>query len=242
MRKPKVLSVFWHSVEPDSIDSSLLNGSNPTASLFRQQIKFLCDNYTPISIREFVQLNEDGSLLGSYKKPPLLMSFDDGFKNVIDQALPILSEFGAPALFFVIAEVVRNPEFVPWYVECMHLVRKTRKTNVVYNGTPLDLTSLAGRRAVGTLVAQSFKNCRTAADRQSVLDGCAELLAVRRFRPAGEASIHIIIDSCVARYDSPVSGGSPLPGATRGTEEKPPCSVQILRSVLPGNRISRRIL
>jgi peptidoglycan/xylan/chitin deacetylase (PgdA/CDA1 family) len=183
MKKLKVLSIFWHSVEPDSIDPEFLAGWNPTASLFREQIKFLTDHYNPISIREFMELTEDPSRLRVYKKPPVLLSFDDGFKNVIDQALPILNDFGSPAVFFVIGEILRNPGFLPWYVERNYLVRKTRKESVVYENASLDLTSKAGRKELILLFAASFKMCRLDSDRERSLSNFAELLDVHRPAP-----------------------------------------------------------
>ena len=42
-------------------------------------------------------------------KPGVLLTFDDGFANNFRNALPVLSSFGAPALFFVTTQHVRNP-------------------------------------------------------------------------------------------------------------------------------------
>jgi peptidoglycan/xylan/chitin deacetylase (PgdA/CDA1 family) len=184
MRVPKILSICWHSVEPDSIEPASLHGWNPTASLFRNQIRFLVDHYTPISIRQFMELTEDPSQIGAYEKPPVLLTLDDGFKNVIDQALPVLEEFGAPALFFVIGEVVNNPEFVPWYVAAVHLVRKTSLTSVVYGSARVDLTSRTGRSRFIHLFVAEFKACKTDAECEKSLNSLAALLEVERPRTA----------------------------------------------------------
>ena len=176
----KVISVLWHSVDPDSINPEFLNGSNPTASLFREQIRFLLGRYTPISIREFLGLKNNPSLYRSYKKPPILLTFDDGFKNVVNQALPVLNEFGVPALFFVIGEVIRNPEFVPWYVECIHMLRRTRKRNVTYGNASLDLNLKAARWSFLELLDASMKTCRIDRERDGFLNHLAELMEVTR--------------------------------------------------------------
>ena len=42
-------------------------------------------------------------------KPGVLLTFDDGFANNFGNALPVLSSFDAPALFFVTAQHVTNP-------------------------------------------------------------------------------------------------------------------------------------
>jgi len=180
MRVSKILCICWHSVEPDSIEPASLHGWNPTVSLFRNQIRFLVENYTPITIRQFLELSEDPSQLRAYEKPPVLLTLDDGFKNVIDQALPVLEEFGAPALFFVIGEVVKNPQFVPWYVEAIHLLRKSPKTTVVYGDSEVDLKSRTGRSRLVNLFATKFKRCRTDGECDKLLNALAALLEVKR--------------------------------------------------------------
>src|SRR5262245_10019822 len=159
MRKLKILSVVWHSVLPDTINPAYLTEWDPTVSLFRKQIQFLVDRYTPISVREFVKLTEDPSQLKSYERPPILLTFDDGFKNVVDNALPVLNEFGIPGLFFVIGEVIKNPEFIPWYVQRTYLFRRTSKQNVVHGGTSFDLSSPAGRRSLTLSFAAALNAC-----------------------------------------------------------------------------------
>ncbi len=176
----KILSLFWHSVETDSINPENLVFSNPTASMFRGQIKFIVANYTPISIFDFMKITKNKSLIRSYAKPPVLLGFDDGFKNVIDLALPVLNEFKIPALFFVIGEILKNPDFVPWYLEMKHLTRKTKKKTVIYDKNNVDLVSKKDRKLLWHLFASSFLSLRSEEDRQRLLTNFASLLGVER--------------------------------------------------------------
>lgn len=180
MQNAKIICICWHSVEPDSINPEFLDGSNPTVSLFREQIRFVIQRYTPISIRQFMDLSKNRSLLTSYKKPPVFLSFDDGFKNVIDLALPVLNEFGVPASFFVIGQVLEDPNFVPWYIESTQLLRRTSKTSIVYRNTTLDLTSQVGRRGLRHLVYGVFQACQTHVEFERSLNDLSELLGVKR--------------------------------------------------------------
>jgi peptidoglycan/xylan/chitin deacetylase (PgdA/CDA1 family) len=176
----KVLSILWHSVEPDSINPDFLTGSNPTASLFREQIEYIVDNYTPISIREFVDLIGTPSVAYRGTKPPVLLTFDDGFKNVVDQALPILTEFGIPAVFFVVGSIAGNPGFIPWFVESTHLIRRTTRRIVSYRNESLDLSGSPGRRRVTELLGINLSMSRADDDRERALTNLAELLRVDR--------------------------------------------------------------
>ncbi len=148
--------------------------------MFREQIKYIVNNYTPISISDFMKNIEDKSLFRSYAKPPVLLGFDDGFKNVITHTLPILSEFRIPVVFFIIGEILKNPNFVPWYVEIKHILRKTRKKTIVYNKVRIDLVSKQGRSLLERLLITSFKLCRLNEDRQSLLNNLASILGVER--------------------------------------------------------------
>jgi peptidoglycan/xylan/chitin deacetylase (PgdA/CDA1 family) len=173
----KVLSIFWHSVDLDCGEN---DSANPTLSMFRQQIEFLASNYSPITILEFLEIQEGKRLDSCYTKPPVLLGFDDGFKNVIRHALPVLEEHAVPAAFFVIGEVLKNPCFVPWYVERKHLLRKTDKGAIEYRRVNIDLSLQQDRVKLKYLFDTSFRNCKSDSERQQALSELADALAVRR--------------------------------------------------------------
>lgn len=177
MSTRKILSVFWHSVESDSFSPDRVY---PTERLFREQLRFLLANYTPISILDFLQIQKHKRSIYSYTKRPVLLGFDDGFKNVIRWALPVLEEFKAPAVFFVIGEILRNPYFVPWYIEVRHLIRKTTKKTLIYRGATLDLAGRADVMQLRGLFAASFLACRSESERQTLLQNFAASLGVTR--------------------------------------------------------------
>ena len=180
MKRLKILSLFWHSVESDSINPEYLDGSSPTSSMFREHIKYIVNKYTPISIFDFMKITKNRKLIRSYVKPPVLLGFDDGFKNVLDNALPILNEFKVPAMFFVIGEILKNPDFVPWYIERKHLFRTTKKKTFIYDNARIDMTTRQGRELLENLISTAFKECRLEEDRQKLFVNLANLLDIKR--------------------------------------------------------------
>jgi peptidoglycan/xylan/chitin deacetylase (PgdA/CDA1 family) len=68
-------------------------------SVFRDQIRYLSDRY------ELVDLETVATTRNPSQKR-VAITFDDGFRNVYENALPVLAEFEAPATLFV------NPAFV----------------------------------------------------------------------------------------------------------------------------------
>ncbi len=176
----KIRSLFWHSVDPDSVEPGSFDGTNPRVSAFREQLRFIVDNYTPLSIQEFMSSIGARGPVPAYPKPPILLGFDDGFRNVLTCALPVLREFKVPAVFFVLGEVLVNPEFVPWYVEVKHLIRRTREKEVHYGSTAIDLGSKTGASSLRSLAGRDYKACRCDDARQEVLLNLAALLKVKR--------------------------------------------------------------
>jgi peptidoglycan/xylan/chitin deacetylase (PgdA/CDA1 family) len=174
----KLLSVFWHNI---TCDCAADDGGNPSVSKFREHIEFFRKNYNPVTVPDFLQIRHGKC---SYDKPPVLLGFDDGFKNVIRYGLPILKEFKVPAVFFVTGEILRNPDFVPWYVERTHIIRRTVKETVVYDNTRIELSSPQERTKLKGLFDASFRACRSEAARQRVLCSFAGVLGVDRPKAA----------------------------------------------------------
>jgi len=67
---------------------------NISESVFKEQIAMLTDRY------EFVDLETLATTTDPFQKR-VAVTFDDGFRNVFENALPILDEFGVPATLFV---------------------------------------------------------------------------------------------------------------------------------------------
>jgi peptidoglycan/xylan/chitin deacetylase (PgdA/CDA1 family) len=181
MRSIRILSVFWHNVESDSFSTGR---AHPSAHLFRKHIKFLNECYIPISLVDFLRIRQDKRLIRSYDKPPVLLGFDDGFKNVIRYGLPILEEFKTPVVFFVIGEILRNPQFVPWYVEIRHLLRKTKRNVIVFGNRTINLAVQQDINHFWRFFAASFRTCKSDAERQMLLRNFAAMLGVDR--PKGD--------------------------------------------------------
>ena len=176
----KILSLFWHNICSDSMSPKNLDRLSSTVPMFRDHVRLIINNYTPISISDFVEIANNPDLIRSHPKPPVLLGFDDGFKNVITQALPILNEFRIPAVFFVIGEILRNQEFVPWFVEFIHLIRRTQKRRIDHNGLTIDLSSRQDYVRLLHLFENSFKACRLESDRQRLLTEFGDRLDLGR--------------------------------------------------------------
>jgi peptidoglycan/xylan/chitin deacetylase (PgdA/CDA1 family) len=75
-------------------------------------MQFLHDHgYTPISLDTWCDAVENGMPLPS---KPVIITFDDGWRDQYDYALPILDAFGFKAVFYAYTSVVGNPGTMTW--------------------------------------------------------------------------------------------------------------------------------
>jgi len=74
----------------------------PTISIaidnFRSLLQFLKKYYNIISVQDYLQSVKNGI---KFSNNCLILSFDDGYKEVLANALPVLNEFEAPSILFV---------------------------------------------------------------------------------------------------------------------------------------------
>ncbi len=84
--------LYHHIADDDTALTSQLDLATPPA-LFEDHLKFYSKNYDIISTDDFL----DGPL----PKKPLLITFDDFYRSVLDVAGPLLRQYNAPSLFFV---------------------------------------------------------------------------------------------------------------------------------------------
>jgi peptidoglycan/xylan/chitin deacetylase (PgdA/CDA1 family) len=74
---------------------------------FAQQLQFLAREFTPVSLTEAVERLQLGRMEGD----ELVVTFDDGFQNHLDNAAPLLAEHGFSACFFLVTDLLdASPE------------------------------------------------------------------------------------------------------------------------------------
>lgn len=89
----------YERISSDSIDSPLIVSATSTHPLeFRKQLEFLKKNCAVISLKELIKSIKSGKEITPIT---VVITFDGGFKNNFDNALPILKELNLPATFFV---------------------------------------------------------------------------------------------------------------------------------------------
>jgi peptidoglycan/xylan/chitin deacetylase (PgdA/CDA1 family) len=94
--------LLYHHVNGENTDSRY-RVSIPN---FREQMGALYDHgYTAITISMLVEALTQGRDL---PEKPIVITFDDGHMSVYEHAFPIMSEYGFPGVFYIVANRINN--------------------------------------------------------------------------------------------------------------------------------------
>ncbi|NJN82282.1 MAG: polysaccharide deacetylase family protein [Caldilineaceae bacterium] len=108
--------------------------------LFAAQLAAMQENgYTTITLDEMVDHLEQGSAL---PEKPVVLTFDDGYRDNYENAFPLLVERGMTATFFVVTDFIdtQRPEYLTW-----DMAREMQAGGMVIESHGRNHTSLKGR-------------------------------------------------------------------------------------------------
>lgn len=101
--------IMYHSICADSASPDLclsLAGMTVRESRFREHMEYIARYYSSISLTDYVNWR-DG--LASLPENPCVITFDDGFADTHQRAVPILRDLGLKATVFVIGSCLDVP-------------------------------------------------------------------------------------------------------------------------------------
>ncbi|MFK7889698.1 MAG: polysaccharide deacetylase family protein [Granulosicoccus sp.] len=96
----RVRVVLYHAVEEHSSDYTKGLDVSVSPSIFALHLDYYQRYYNVLSTRELLD--------GEYQPAALVISFDDGYASVKDEALPLLEQRGLPAVVYLIGCAVRG--------------------------------------------------------------------------------------------------------------------------------------
>jgi len=116
LNRKKILILMYHGICDDGF--TLLKGYDERhipASLFRKHLDYLRrKGYSFVSMSELVEI-----IRGQNEaKKIVALTFDDGFRNVVENAYPLLKEFQAKGCYYLITDLIGTDRLV-WtdYIE-----------------------------------------------------------------------------------------------------------------------------
>jgi peptidoglycan/xylan/chitin deacetylase (PgdA/CDA1 family) len=106
---------------------------------FRDQVRFLRERFSIVRLEEIVGLARVP--LGSRAKLAALITFDDGYRDNFETALPILRELDVPAAFFIPTGFFQAPR-LPWWDHVACAIKQTRSPRLTLHRKPEDTAPL----------------------------------------------------------------------------------------------------
>lgn len=122
-RRPCLIILNYHRIgSPDGneFDDGVFSA---TPGAFRSQMRYLRENFALPTLEEVVKLHDEGFPL---RRPMALVTFDDGYRDNFQVALPILRDLGVQATFFIATGYLEEP-CLPWWDHVAYVIKKTRR-------------------------------------------------------------------------------------------------------------------
>ena len=115
IRQTRVPILMYHYVSVPPAGSDVYRQDlSVSPELFRSHLQALDEGgYTAISMYELVRHLNQGTPL---PEKPVILTFDDGYRDNYENAFPLLQEFDMTAMFFVVTDYIDagNPLYLSW--------------------------------------------------------------------------------------------------------------------------------
>ena len=123
LRAPGAAILMYHSVmdNPDE-HGAAFGGIIHSTRVFADQMEVLARHYHPVALDELVEI-----LAGRKPLPrrAVVVTFDDGYADNCDIAVPVLNRIGIPAAFYVVVNSIASGR-LPWPIRVRHALLSTR--------------------------------------------------------------------------------------------------------------------
>ena len=98
----------YHRICSDSEHIKKKDELTVSVSKFKQQLNFLKKNYHFVSLDNFIKFEKS-------KKKNISITFDDGYKDNLTYALPVLKELDIPATIYIVTKFLKGEFDIWWY-------------------------------------------------------------------------------------------------------------------------------
>jgi peptidoglycan/xylan/chitin deacetylase (PgdA/CDA1 family) len=176
-RRPGLLGLAYHRIGTAAgqpFDDELFSA---TPDAFRAQLLFLRAHFDVLSAGRLLDAVDGGHL--SVKRPAAIVTFDDGYRDNCDVAMPILRDLGLPAVFFIAAGYIDEPRLT-WWDRVAFIIKQTGRARLELDypvrGT-VDLRAQGRLRAIRQIL-RVYKQA-AAIDQSRFFEGLEHAAGVR---------------------------------------------------------------
>ncbi|MBF0275605.1 MAG: polysaccharide deacetylase family protein [Nitrospinae bacterium] len=149
IKEDKTLILLYHRVVDDNFQGGL-ERLFITKNNFEKQLDFLQENYPIISLEEYNHLKNN--------KKQVIITFDDGYRDLYTYALPALQQRNIPATVFITTSIIDNMgDYFWWDILELLIFNNERKEVMLEELGNYTLNSLEERRTVYDTVLKKYK-------------------------------------------------------------------------------------
>ena len=173
--KARAVVLMYHSVVEDPAETANTIRISQSRASFEMQMSVLARRFHPVSMEQITEFAAAGGRLPRW---PVAVTFDDGFADNYDVALPILGRYRIPATFYIMADAVETGT-PPWYCRLNFAFGSTseREWRHLENGRSFELGSADGKKAALSL-AWDLGAARSGAAQEQLVRQIEESLQV----------------------------------------------------------------
>jgi peptidoglycan/xylan/chitin deacetylase (PgdA/CDA1 family) len=121
------LIIMYHGVIRQKNFS--INGRHLPAAEFEKHLQYYQKNFDVVTLHDICA----GKSTSDNKRKVIALTFDDGYLNIIENAVPLLLKYKMPATFFVSTASLKNADYIH-PSDYIDLIRKSTTENVTING------------------------------------------------------------------------------------------------------------
>jgi peptidoglycan/xylan/chitin deacetylase (PgdA/CDA1 family) len=122
VQKPGLTVLTYHRIGDPGTNLFYDPVISATPDAFEAQIKWLCSHFKLLTVGELAERIHTGS---PWREPTALVTFDDGYRDNFEVAIPILQKHDVPATFFIPTSFLDSPE-LPWWDLVAYVVKQTQ--------------------------------------------------------------------------------------------------------------------
>lgn len=115
---------MYHSVVEDPRLTQNTIGISQSRSHFEAHVRAIADKFNPVTVEQVARFARGDCEL---RADSVAVTFDDGFLDNYEVALPILDRYGVPATFYIMVDAVDSGT-PPWYCRLNFALRTTQRT------------------------------------------------------------------------------------------------------------------
>jgi peptidoglycan/xylan/chitin deacetylase (PgdA/CDA1 family) len=120
--RPGLVVLTYHRIAEPGGDPFYDPVISATPESFRAQVEWLRRRLRIVSLPELIARIESGS---RWREPAAVVTFDDGYRDNFEVAVPILRECDVPATFFLPTAFLEAPR-LPWWDQVAYVLKRTR--------------------------------------------------------------------------------------------------------------------